>query len=1018
MVSKRWLKRTAGAVVLVVVIRTAWLVGEREWVRAAGEKDYAAAVAETEETDPDWRWEALTAKRRRPPDGKNGAELVPRVQQLAPPGWGTQLQSKEWEPLLSGPSNCRYPDAVVEEARREVAAAGEAIRLAREFKDRPWGHREIHLTPDYISTPLTETQGTRLAAALLRWDVAAAVEDADTNRAADGLLAMLNASRSVGDEPTSISQLVRYATRREAGFVVERVLGHVEFTEEQLATLQSAWAADTEEPLYLYGVRGERAGFDVLVGNLINGTVTPDGLSGTNDGDSPMGHFGWWLFRARLAKNRAFALRWFNEAVAIGRLPLHEQSDMRKLLEGAQEGRHGPAAGTAPPPGRPLGGRGTPAECGRGAVRGRRPRRGAIPHPARPLAEGTGRASRRVACRRRAPRPVRRPATPLPAPRRRLRDLFDRPGQDGRRREPGARRSAPARDRLRIPAVEPGAPPPAASATRPTGPGDQAVSDAPPSGPPRSAPPVKKPRRRRRWLKRFLIAVVGLLVLAALTLLGSHEYYRIMGNRELARVTAELDAEEPGWRIEELQAAHEARLPPAGPNSAEVTRATMDALSAVWDRPAEPAADPENPFPPVGRVNQVPAPEWHNQPVSNHLPAAEQLTELTERLQPLTPAVQTARRLVSLPHGGSRLTLPVLPFVHTPNQVRFALITARLLRCEADRAAAGGKPDDALETCLASLNAGRSLGEEPLTQSQLMRMAIGRDVARTSVQILAWGQPTDAPLARLQAELTAESREPFPVRLARSERAVVHKSFEDARAGLVRAEFDARREANPSGRNLSTISEDARWGIAEMIFEPKGGSLDRVIFWWHGRATAGDQAMYLRFMNRLVKIAQLPPVEWIAAAEQFDQDVRSLRQNIPTLVRYLWTVQMGDTALALVRAATDFHMELTCAATGITCERFRLARGRWPATLDEIPRELLPEVPTDWYDGQPLRYHRLADGVVVYSVGRDRRDDGGDLVVRYGADRAQDLGVRLWDPERRGLPPRPEPAQPEPEIKP
>jgi hypothetical protein len=63
-------------------------------------------------------------------------------------------------------------------------------------------------------------------------------------------------------------------------------------------------------------------------------------------------------------------------------------------------------------------------------------------------------------------------------------------------------------------------------------------------------------------------------------------------------------------------------------------------------------------------------------------------------------------------------------------------------------------------------------------------------------------------------------------------------------------------------------------------------------------------------------------------------------------------------------------------------------------------------VPTDPFDGRPLRYRRLADGVVVYSVGDDRADDGGTLADDFPPPAGTDLGVRLWDvPHRRQPPP-------------
>ncbi len=51
--------------------------------------------------------------------------------------------------------------------------------------------------------------------------------------------------------------------------------------------------------------------------------------------------------------------------------------------------------------------------------------------------------------------------------------------------------------------------------------------------------------------------------------------------------------------------------------------------------------------------------------------------------------------------------------------------------------------------------------------------------------------------------------------------------------------------------------------------------------------------------------------------------------------------------------------------------------GTWPESLNQLVPEMLPAVPLDRMDGQPLRY-RVRDGQpVVYSVGMDRIDDGG-----------------------------------------
>ena len=227
MISRKWLKRVAGAVVLSLLTTTVWLVAERAWLRGKGNRDLAAAFAETEAADPDWRWAALDAKRSFPPPDRNSADMIRRGRELTPPKWGQFVLRKTLGTELLPPDplpNERFPADQIEAARGELAEVGRTLQLVRSLKDFPLGNRRLQLTPDVFSTLLPDTQWTRDAAAILRWDAVLAVEDADTGRAADALLALLNASRSVGDEPFLISQLVRMATRHTATTTAEWTL--------------------------------------------------------------------------------------------------------------------------------------------------------------------------------------------------------------------------------------------------------------------------------------------------------------------------------------------------------------------------------------------------------------------------------------------------------------------------------------------------------------------------------------------------------------------------------------------------------------------------------------------------------------------------------------------------------------------------------------------------------------------------------------------------------------------------
>src|SRR5262249_48152133 len=92
---------------------------------------------------------------------------------------------------------------------------------------------------------------------------------------------------------------------------------------------------------------------------------------------------------------------------------------------------------------------------------------------------------------------------------------------------------------------------------------------------------------------------------------------------------------------------------------------------------------------------------------------------------------------------------------------------------------------------------------------------------------------------------------------------------------------------------------------------------------------------------------------------------------------------------------------MRCAIAALAAERYRQEHGAWPATLAEIAPNPLPESWTDPYDCNPLRYRKLADGVVIYTLGPDGQDNGGNLSRKAPIQTGTDLGMRLWDADLR-----------------
>jgi hypothetical protein len=75
-------------------------------------------------------------------------------------------------------------------------------------------------------------------------------------------------------------------------------------------------------------------------------------------------------------------------------------------------------------------------------------------------------------------------------------------------------------------------------------------------------------------------------------------------------------------------------------------------------------------------------------------------------------------------------------------------------------------------------------------------------------------------------------------------------------------------------------------------------------------------------------------------------------------------------------------------------ERFRLKQGAYPATLEELTPGFVAEVPSDIYAHAPYRYERTDAGSFrLYSVGKDRHDDGGQIDPKLSEQRQLDA---IW----------------------
>jgi hypothetical protein len=476
---------------------------------------------------------------------------------------------------------------------------------------------------------------------------------------------------------------------------------------------------------------------------------------------------------------------------------------------------------------------------------------------------------------------------------------------------------------------------------------------------PHDDPPESAPRPRRRWGCILVCLLVVGTVVGLLLFLGAR------GDRALQQAVAEADAQDPGWRLPQLEEKREQARPPDKDNSALQVQAARRLMPAGWGS-APGYYELFQDVPPEAQYNAL------------------QIAALQDELQKGTKAREEARKLADMPDGHATIAFTpdwistLLPNVQDTRQV------AMLLQQDAFLRAQEKDPDGAVRSLQAAVNAGRSLHDTPMAISQLVQIACVSVGVSALERVLAQGEPSPEVLAQLQHTLEEEDRTPYLLVMSRGERAGSDQLMTWLEQG----------NASSSTMGALAGSPGSDPGLALLLRLP--GELKR------------EHAALLHCLNQMVEAAKLPEAEQTQRLREIEQTVRNQLPLVRLLVPAL---------LKIAEASQRMHAQLRCAIVLLAAERYRQQKNRWPASVQDLVDEgYLTAVPVDPYDGAVIRLKRVPDGLVVYSVGPDRTDDGGHLDRKNFLAKGTDIGFRLWDVARRRqplLPPKPKETAPE-----
>ena len=133
-----------------------------------------------------------------------------------------------------------------------------------------------------------------------------------------------------------------------------------------------------------------------------------------------------------------------------------------------------------------------------------------------------------------------------------------------------------------------------------------------------------------------------------------------------------------------------------------------------------------------------------------------------------------------------------------------------------------------------------------------------------------------------------------------------------------------------------------------------------------------DVLFYTSCMKRLIAACDKAPCKRLQTATQLGSKIKNLaawhialRMAWPAITKVL---ELENRVIADVR----------CAKVAVGIERYRLNEGHLLADLQMLVGDYTEEVPVDPFTGKGLIYKRQEHQYVVYSVGADLADDGGD----------------------------------------
>jgi len=306
------------------------------------------------------------------------------------------------------------------------------------------------------------------------------------------------------------------------------------------------------------------------------------------------------------------------------------------------------------------------------------------------------------------------------------------------------------------------------------------------------------------------------------------------------------------------------------------------------------------------------------------------------------------------------------------------------LRCLYEQAM--GRPHEALGAAEAILDLNRAFEASPVMLVELVRVATASLAFEGLQQTLSRTTPPADDLERLRLRLLGEADAMQVGKTLAAEIAVASELAQHLERRLALAGYGAaRRLEMPVVYGMEPVPSGQ--GTFRFTGEPPPSP-------WKTRLEIGAGWLWSVVCPGAYKLSSAEGIERLLRC--FDEWQVPEREQAGLAGRIVQAAPKGSErarwARFVVIALASYKAQMRVAAAALAVERYRARHDRWPENLAELGGD----VPTDPFDGKPLRFKPVQGGCLVYSVGRNQRDDGGRVWTGPG-DRDWDIVFRLLD---------------------